>query len=160
MPAYEDIEMFHSRVPLVQLYDALSGLKIQIVASKDSSYSRLKVASYVEEYPYLPKLYTVVKTMFDTRGLSDVFMGGFGSYPILMMIVASLKHHPPKTPHAAPALINFLEYWSFFDTSKGVSIDPPVYFDKAATSSMSNPAVERINVSTRIPHPRRMLTSA
>lgn len=153
-PVYEDLEVFYSKVPLLNFYDYRSGLKIQLVSSKDSSAARGKVAQYVEEYPYLPDLYTVVKTMFDARGLSDVFMGGFGSYPIFMMIVASLQHLPrERAPSGVgPALVHFLEYWSLFDTTNGVALDPPEYFDKAVHPVMSPSAAYKLAVSVFITH--------
>ena len=124
--------MRHARYPLISLQDRASGLDVQIVLSNDTSLSREYMQRYMQEYPYLGQVYTVIKTTFDARGLSDVFRGGFGSYSLFMMLVASLKHLPSKRNDATGALQNFLHFWGHFDTTKqGVSIEPPVLFDKS-----------------------------
>lgn len=121
----------HARYPLISMQDRRSGLDIQIVLSNDTALSREFVHSYLHQYPILHPLYSVIKTIFDSRGLSDVFRGGFGSYSIFMMIVASLRHAPSKQSTAEEALIHFLRFWGHFDTSsQGVSIEPPEFFDK------------------------------
>jgi non-canonical poly(A) RNA polymerase PAPD5/7 len=122
----------HARYPLISLQDRASGLDVQIVLSNDTSLSREYMQQYMQEYPYLRSVYSVIKTMFDARGLSDVFRGGFGSYSLFMMLVASLKHMPSKRNDATGALLNFLHFWGTFDTTKqGVSIEPPILFDKS-----------------------------
>lgn len=121
----------HARYPLISMQDRNSGLDVQVVLSNDTSQSRTVMSKYMEEYPYLRELYSVVKTMFDVRGLSDVFRGGFGSYAIFIMIIASLRHSPPKRRDAAGGLINFLQFWGEYDTStNGISIEPTVYYNK------------------------------
>ncbi|CAN9161581.1 unnamed protein product [Alternaria alternata] len=122
----------HARYPLISAQDARSGLDIQIVLANDTSISRVIMQGYMDEIPYLRELYCVVKTIFDTRGLSDVFRGGFGSYPLFMMVVASLKHTPSPPGDSARALLNFLHFWGKFDTAKrGISIEPAYFYDKA-----------------------------
>lgn len=146
--SYQSIELFHARYPLISMRDRATGLDIQIVLSNDSSASRNLMQQYMDEYPYLLQVYTVVKTMFDTRGLSDVYRGGFGSYSIFMMIVASLKHFPDHTPDAAGALETFLRFWSIVDTSThGVSIEPAVLFNKSEEPVMTAKVKAHIEVS-------------
>jgi non-canonical poly(A) RNA polymerase PAPD5/7 len=145
-PFYDNINIFYARYKLLSFRDTISGLKVQLVKAPDPSNSEAKIASYLEEYSYLRPLYAVVKAMFDVRQLSDVYLGGFGSYPIFMMIVASLKHNPPKIPTPAHGLLSFLEFWSTFDTSKGLSIEPPVLFDKEAEPVRPQQAPEAIEV--------------
>ena len=102
---------------------------------------------YMVEYPYLRQLYYVVKTIFDVRGLSDVFRGGFGSYSIFMMIVASLRHSPHPRNDAAGGLINFFKFWSSYDTkTKGISIEPTYLFDKASEPVMGDKIKSKIEV--------------
>jgi non-canonical poly(A) RNA polymerase PAPD5/7 len=121
-----------ARYPLVTAQDRQSGLDIQIVLANDTSISRVIMQDYMEEIPYLRELYWVVKTIFDVRGLSDVFRGGFGSYSLFMMVVASIKHAPKSPKDSARALVHFLDFWGKFDTTKqGVSIEPAFFFDKA-----------------------------
>jgi non-canonical poly(A) RNA polymerase PAPD5/7 len=137
----------HARYPLISFQDRASGIDCQIVLSNDTSRSREYMQQYMQEYPYLRQVYTVVKTTFDVRGLSDVFRGGFGSYSIFMMLVASLKHHPNPRQDAAGALRNFFFFWGQFETSlEGISIDPPVKFNKSEELVMSEKAKAQLEV--------------
>ncbi|KAF2115453.1 hypothetical protein BDV96DRAFT_646449 [Lophiotrema nucula] len=150
---FHRIEMRHARYPLLSMQDSGTGLDIQVVLSNDTRLSRELMAKYMEEYPYLSELYTIVKTFFDVRGLSDVYRGGFGSYNIFMMIVASLKHSPPEESDSAYALINFLRFWATFDTkARGISIDPVELYDKSETQVASDSTMKKLEESkTRLP---------
>jgi len=137
----------HARYPLISLQDAKSGIDVQIVLANDTSKSRDLIQRYMVEYPYLRQVYFVIKTVFDQRGLTDVFRGGFGSYSIFMMLVASLKLSPEPPTGAADALINFLQFWGHFDVSKsGVSVDPPAVFDKKLVTVMPEKVAAAITV--------------
>jgi len=121
----------HARYPLIVAQDKQSGLDVQIVLANDTSLSREIMARYMADIPYLEKLYCVIKHILNVRGLSDVFRGGFGSYSLFMMVVASIKHSPHPRNDAAGALMNFLEFWATFDTrTRGVSVEPVEFFDK------------------------------
>jgi non-canonical poly(A) RNA polymerase PAPD5/7 len=138
----------HARYPLLSLQHGASGLDIQIVLANDTSVSREYMRQYMQEYPYLRQVYSIVKTLFEVRGLSDVFRGGFGSYSIFMMIVASLQQMPHKRKDAMGALQNFLRFWAQFDTTeKGISIDPPELFDKREKLVMPPKVQEMVMVS-------------
>ena len=120
-----------TRYPLLIVRDRASGIDVQIVLSRNTASSRELMERYKTEWPYIRQLHAVVKAMFDQRGFTDVYHGGFGSYAIFMMIVASLQHHANRRQDAAGALLNFLHYWAYFDTrAHGVSVSPPGYFDK------------------------------
>lgn len=138
----------HARYPLVAAQDRKSGLDVQVVLSNDTSISRVTMQEYMEKIPYLRELYWVVKTMFDTRGLSDVFRGGFGSYSLFMMVVASIKHSPHPRNDAAGALINFLEFWAKLDTiTRGVSVEPVEFFYKKEHPVITDTARSKIKAS-------------
>lgn len=146
---YRSPVLRHARYPLVEVQDRYSGLDIQIVSSNDSAKSREYIQRYMVEYPYIRQVYAVVKTLFDQRKLSDVFLGGFGSYPIFMMIVASLQSKANQRKDAAGALVNFLYYWAYFKTRDcGVSVSPPEYFDKKLYPVLSDTARAKIAVSS------------
>jgi non-canonical poly(A) RNA polymerase PAPD5/7 len=148
----------HARYPLISAQDQQSGLDIQIVLSNDTSVSRVIMQGYMEEYPYLCQLYYVVKTIFDVRGLSDVFRGGFGSYSLFMMLVASLKHAPHPRKDAAGGLINFLKFWRDFDTRKqGISIEPALLFDKAEEQIATDTVKQKLRRGVAKPLPEYML---
>jgi non-canonical poly(A) RNA polymerase PAPD5/7 len=141
----------YARYPLISVQDRLSGLDVQIVLSKDSSLSRTIMQGYMEEYPYLRQLYYVVKTALEIRGLTDVYRGGIGSYPLFMMIVASIRHAPHPPNDAAGGLLNFLRFWSEFDTrNQGISIEPAYLFDKASETVIPIETKIRLEVCDRV----------
>ncbi|EMD66692.1 hypothetical protein COCSADRAFT_84996 [Bipolaris sorokiniana ND90Pr] len=148
----------HARYPLITAQDCNSGLDVQIVLSNDTSMSTAMMKHYMDEIPYLCRLYYVVKTIFSIRGLSDVFRGGFGSYSIFMMLVASIKHAPHERQDAAGALLNFLRFYRDFDTTKyGISIDPVELFDKTQHPVVTKPVKEKLDNGTMKPLPPYML---
>lgn len=133
-----------ARYPLISLQDRESALDIQIVLSNDTSLGRQFIQRYQEEYPYLNAVYSVMKAALDVRGLSDVFQGGVGSYPLFMMVVASLKHRQNGCNDAQTALLNFLDFWGNFESSQhGLSIEPPKYLAKD-NPIMSGPAMAKV----------------
>jgi non-canonical poly(A) RNA polymerase PAPD5/7 len=147
-PEYEDPLFLYARYPLIAIRDRNSGLDVQIVLANDTSVSRRYMAKYMAEYPYLGQVYSVVKAIFDVRGLSNVFMGGFGSYSLFIMLVASIKHSPSDRNDAAGALLSFLRFWRHFDTTAhGISIEPIELYDKTASEDIMNPKAKgRIRV--------------
>ncbi|EUC49565.1 hypothetical protein COCMIDRAFT_84282 [Bipolaris oryzae ATCC 44560] len=148
----------HARYPLITAQDRNSGIDVQIVLSNDTSMSTAMMKQYMDEIPYLRKLYYVVKTIFAIRGLSDVFRGGFGSYSIFMMLVASIKHAPHERQDAAGALLNFLSFYRDFDTTKnGISIDPVELFDKTQHPVVTKPVKEKLDTGKMKPLPAYML---
>ncbi|KAH9861870.1 hypothetical protein J1614_011623, partial [Plenodomus biglobosus] len=148
----------HARYPLISLQDRRSGLDVQIVLSNDTSNSRTLIHGYMEKYPYLHTLFTVIKTIFDIRGLSDVFRGGFGSYSLFMMIVASIQQSPHPPNDAAGGLINFLRFWRDFDTTKhGISIEPAEIFDKSTVAVLTRKTAYKIEEGITKPLPPYML---
>lgn len=148
--AYMLSALRHARYPLISLQDRQSGLVVQIVLANDTSVSRAIMQDYMEQYPYLRQLYYVIKTAFDVRGLSDVFRGGFGSYSLFMMVVASIKHNPHPRNDAAGGLINFLKFWRDFDTREhGISIEPVEVFPKGAPPVMTDTIKAKLKVRQR-----------
>ncbi|CBY01911.1 hypothetical protein IAQ61_006505 [Plenodomus lingam] len=148
----------YARYPLISLQHRTSTLDIQIVLANDTTQSRDIIQRYLKEYPYLLTLFTVIKTIFEIRGLSDVFRGGFGSYSLFMMIVASIQHQPHARNDAAGALVNFLRFWRDFDTTKhGVSIEPAEIFDKQAVPVRTGKVQARLEGGEVNPLPIYML---
>lgn len=138
----------HARYPLISVQDRGSGLDVQVVGANDTAKQREIIQRYMKQYPFLRQLYAVIKTMFEQRGLSEVFQGGFGSYTLLIMIVASLQNQPNTRGDAAGALVNFLYYWAYFKTKeKGVSVSPREYFDKKKNPVLTDATRAKINVS-------------
>lgn len=152
-PEYILPKIRYARYPLICMQHQKSSLDIQIVCANDTTLSRSLMQQYMQEYPHLREVYFVVKTIFDQRGLSDVFRGGFGSYPLFMMLVASIKHKTSPQNDAASMLIEFLRFWANLDTpTQGVSIEPPTFFDKY-TEPVMTPTVKAQLESVRKPRP-------
>ncbi|KAF2753797.1 hypothetical protein EJ05DRAFT_504878 [Pseudovirgaria hyperparasitica] len=132
-PPYMLVEYRHARYPLISMQHIKSGLDVQIVCANDSSVSRDYMATYLEMYPGLRRVYNVVKLAMDVRGLTDVFRGGLGSYSIFMMVAASFRldgDAKSKTP--AQNLLQFLDFWGNLDLyTWGVSLQPPALFKKS-----------------------------
>ncbi|KAF2001428.1 hypothetical protein P154DRAFT_619439 [Amniculicola lignicola CBS 123094] len=150
-------EILHARYPLLEIQHMASGLTVQIVSANDTSEQRKIIKQYQTEFLYLTRLYCTIKTIFDIRGLSNVFRGGFGSYAILMMIVAALKHNPPTVKNSVGGLVSFLDFWGRFDTTtQGISLEPAEFFDKAETPVISKRA-QTIQLARGNPLPAYML---
>ncbi|KAF2201667.1 hypothetical protein GQ43DRAFT_393736 [Delitschia confertaspora ATCC 74209] len=126
-----------ARFPLISVFDYVSRLETQIVLSHDTSHSRELMEGYIQEFPYLPQIYTLLKVMLDVRNLSNVYLGGIGSYPLFMMAVAALKHRPHVAKNnLAEQFLAVLDFWAKLDTYKhGVSIEPPELFEKGSGGS-------------------------
>jgi non-canonical poly(A) RNA polymerase PAPD5/7 len=145
--AYLNPQLLYARYPLISLQDRQSGLDVQIVLSNDTSLSMQLMKDYMEQYPYLRQLYCVVNNIFAVRGLNDVFRGGFGSYTLFMMIVASIRHNPHPRNDAAGGLVNFLKFYRDFDTTeKGLSIAPVWQFQKGDPAVMTLKTKLKLNV--------------
>lgn len=158
--AYINVVLRYARYPLISLQDRQSSLDVQIVLANDTSLSREIMEGYMKQYPYLRQLYFVIKTIFDVRGLSDVFRGGFGSYSLFMMIVASIRHNPHPRNDAAGGLINFLKFYRDFPTTKqGISIEPVLLFDKQDIAVLTDTVKAKIEVIIKIASITLSLTS-
>lgn len=145
--SYPQPELLWARYPLISMRDQASGLDVQIVLSNDTTLSRQLIQRYQEEYPFINEVYAVLKAILDVRGLSDVFKGGVGSYPLFMMIVACLKHRPSACTDAQAALLGFLAFWGTFRAKRhGLSVEPPEFLAKT-NPVMSGAAMGNVEVS-------------
>jgi DNA polymerase sigma len=122
--------------PLIRAVHIHTGLKIQIVSTKDTSASREAIKKYLAEYPTLKPLFLVLKAALHLRNLSDPWFGGFGSYTLFMMCVAALKHLDTqqrefKKRSLSLDFLHTLHFWSEFDTTRiALSVEPFLMFQK------------------------------
>ncbi|KAI4823096.1 hypothetical protein E4T44_10188, partial [Aureobasidium sp. EXF-8845] len=122
--------------PLVTAIHIHTGLKIQIVSTKDTSPSREAIKKYLAEYSTLKPLFLVLKAALHLRNLSDPWFGGFGSYTLFMMCVAALKHLDTQQRELKPRSLSLdflhtLHFWSEFDTTRiALSVEPFLMFQK------------------------------
>lgn len=112
------LAVFHQgHFPLVSAQHIDTSLMVQIVAASPPYKTQQSIRTLVAEYPNLKPLFMVIKTIFDMRGLSDVYNGGLGSYSIFNMIVASLRLHarlypnPESPPTPGTQLLDFLRFY-------------------------------------------------
>lgn len=130
--------MIDAKVPIVHAIHARTRLEIQIQSTTDSFSSMELVKAYMNEYPTLRPLFRVLRHMLKMRGLAEPRTCGVGSYPLIMMIVATLKFSGARFDRrdAARQLLYFLDFYSTIDfQSFGVAVDPPELFTKLATPS-------------------------
>lgn len=129
---FTNIRFYSSaRAPLLAVTHARTGMDVQIVAGPSTKHSQEVVRTYLAQYPNLKALYSVVKTMFDMRDLTDVYNGGFGSYSIFMMIIASLAKSGQQNKSIGQQLLDVLDFIGNFDTiNSGISVEPPMNFPK------------------------------
>jgi len=144
----------YARYPLISMQHKHSGLDVQIVCANDTSHSRNVMQEYLSKHKDLATLFSVLKIMFDIRGLSDVFRGGIGSYSLFMMVVASLelwgrpihfsgrrnpfglkgKYGPFRKTGVGAKLLHFLEFYSAFDSTwNAIAVQPPEVYKKILT---------------------------
>jgi non-canonical poly(A) RNA polymerase PAPD5/7 len=142
---YKHVGLRHARYPLISMQHRKSGLDVQIVLSNDSALSRSYIDRYLAEMPSLLPVYTLLKATFDLRGLSDVYLGGLGSYSLFMLLVASLKLSQNVRPDdPAQQLLSFLSFFNKLDTySQCVSVEPPRVFPKTPAVATRKTAPRR-----------------
>jgi Nucleotidyltransferase domain len=122
-----------ARVPIIVGLHYPTKLKFQIQCTGDVFNSMRYAQDYVAEYPTLRPLYMVLRQMLEIRGLNIGRMGGIGSYPLLIMIVAALKFSEGKIGRrdAGKQFCFFLDMYSKIDFyTTAVSLSPLAYVRK------------------------------
>jgi non-canonical poly(A) RNA polymerase PAPD5/7 len=128
----------HARYPLLSLQHRQSGIDLQIVAANDTQLSINTMIKYLEMYPGLREVYSVIKIMLDIRGLTDVYRGGLGSYSVFNMVLAAFRLSSSPSKDLARQLMFCLSFWATFDTYKhGISIEPAEIFPKGTREVIS-----------------------
>lgn len=128
--------IYHVRnavIPILSCLHRPTGLPIQIQSTPQAFDSTMSVKSFLREFPTLSALFKVLRQTLLVRGLTVGAHGGLTSYPLLNMIVASLRMSEGKThpDHAGKQLVNFLDMYCEIDlNTTGVSIRPLGYFPK------------------------------
>lgn len=150
-PDYILVRTRQARYPLLSMLHRETGLDIQIVACNDTSRSSKLIKEYLVELPYLYANYTLIRSMFDIRGLADVYRGGLGSYSLIMMIMAAMRSQSKRAPRpqergfiragaplAATRLLGILHYYAELDTYKtAISLEHPFKVNKHDTLDVS-----------------------
>jgi non-canonical poly(A) RNA polymerase PAPD5/7 len=130
---FSAFELLKARVSVLRFKHRPSGLRFEIQTGNDCVVSKQYVRDYITEFPNLRPLYALIKWALEMRGMIKVFGGGPGSYGLLMMIVASLKHgHASSSADdLSRQLFYFLDMFANLDFHKTcISVDPPEFFPK------------------------------
>ena len=147
----------HARVPILLCQHRPTGLPIQIQSTPRTYDSREYVKASLREYPSLRGLFKILKQVLQMRALTVGSSGGITSYPLLQMILASLKFsegrfHPADV---GSQFLYFLDFYSDVDFAKhGISTEPLELFLKGvsrASDQHENPkgATDRIVLLSR-----------
>ena len=120
-------------VPIIKCRHRATGLRIQFEINSLSQASQQYTAAYLSEFPSLRPLYILIRHFLEIRGLTAVSRGGLGSYTILIMIVAALKHSGGEfSPNdLGGQLLHVLKFYgnaNLYDN--GFSIEPSRTFNK------------------------------
>jgi DNA polymerase sigma len=127
------INIRHAKVPILVCRHMASGLPVQIQSTPRTYDSTAYVKAFLQEYPTLKSLFKVVKQLLAMRGLTLGSHGGITSYPLLNMILASLKFCESRFARmdAGNHLLFFLDMFADIDfASAGISTRPLQYFPK------------------------------
>ena len=125
-----------ARVPIITGLHVPTNLKFQIQCTGDVFNSMRYAQDSVAEYPTLRPLYMALRQMLELRGLNVGRMGGIGSYPLLIMIVAALKYSEEKIGRreAGKQFCFFLDMYSKIDFyTTAISLAPLEYVPKGAS---------------------------
>jgi len=119
-----------ARVPIIVGTHAPTGLEFQI-QNATTGYGSLELVKGLRaEWPTLQALFKVLKQALQMRGLCKGQHGGLTSYPLLNMIVVSLKLHQNQTDShdCGKQLLQFLRFWSEIDFyTTGITHHPSRY---------------------------------
>ena len=128
-----------ARVPIITGLHSPTNLKFQIQCTGDVFNSMRYAQDCVAEYPTLRPLYMILRQMLEIRGLNVGRLGGLGSYPLLIMIVAALKFSETwiGRREAGKQFCYFLDMYSKIDFhTTAISLVPLECIVKGASESM------------------------
>lgn len=140
-PVFYKPKLIQARVPIVNAVHIATNLDIQIQCSLDGNVSMDFAKAYLKEYPTLRPLFLVLRQVLKMRSLGDPRTHGIGSYPLLMMIVATLKFSSSRFDRTdvGRQLLYFLDFYSKFDfRTTGIAVDPPELFPKFRRNAQVN----------------------
>ena len=147
---YYNIKIIPAYIPILTATHHVTGLTFQFQTLAPILPSREWTSYYLSEFPSLRPLFLLLRHSLKIRDLTTVQYGGLGSYPLVMMIIAALKHAPGvfSPDDLAGQLIHILDFYANADLfNYGYSVDPPRMFTK-----ISKPLPAEGEASSRDPH--------
>ena len=133
-------ELVFAPVPMIRCKHRATGLNIQFQTMSPSQASQQYIAAYLSEFPSLRPLYILIRHSLEIRDLTTVSRGGLGSYTILMMVVAALKHSRGEfsPDDLGGQLLHVLDFYGHANLyENGLSVDPPRTFKKSRESKQT-----------------------
>ena len=143
---FSNIYLIEARVPILEAKHCGTGLKIQIQTNHQPIHESSTV-KYLNEFPSLRPLYIILRHLLEIRGLTKGQERGLSSYPLLMMIVAALKHRSEDigSDDLASQLLHILRFIGDADLyNHGFAVDPSRFFNIKARTSTPEP-MERLD---------------
>ncbi|KAK0554579.1 hypothetical protein OC846_002055 [Tilletia horrida] len=84
-----------AKVPIVKFICAYGEYKVDISVNQSNGLTAADfVSKHLTKQPALRPLIMVVKQLLAQRNLSEVFMGGLGSYAVILTVISFLQMHP------------------------------------------------------------------
>lgn len=151
-PSFRNVELVGATISILRAIHCSTGLEVQIQANHTHPASTPYSITYLSEFPTLRPLYILLRSALQIRGLNNVFNGGLGSYPLLMMIVYALKRcctSFSRSDDIASQLLYTLKFYSEADLyTDGFSLNPvPTVFDKHKPGIKGIDALPKLNPS-------------
>lgn len=129
----------YTRLRTVTAQHKESGLDIQLVCNAVVAPQIKATRAYLEHNPHLKSVFTVLRTVLETRGMLDTHNGSVSSYILLNMIVAALHRRTPAAcdaESAAHQLLHVLDFYASLDTSRtGIRIRDGGLYAKLSRSA-------------------------
>lgn len=130
---FDEATVVNADVPIIKATHIRTKLMIDIQVSSHKTPQQLYRKNFLAEFPTLQPLYILLRSAVNIQGLSTVFKGGLGSYPILIMIVYVLQTCPLhiNKNDVANQLLYLLNFYATANLEEeGYSLDPPSTFPK------------------------------
>lgn len=151
-PSFRNVELVEASISILRAVHCPTGLEVQIQANHTHPVSTPYSITYLSEFPTLRPLYILLRSALHFRGLNNVFNGGLGSYPLLIMIVYALKRCSgsfSRSDDIASQLLYILKFYSEADLyTNGFSLNPvPTVFDKHKSGIRGIDVLPKLNPS-------------
>jgi hypothetical protein len=116
-----------ARVPILTVQHLPTGLELQIQQSNQAYNTTQYAKAFVREYPNLLVLFRVLRQTLAIRGLNDGSSGGFSSYTLLNLLLASLRAQEAQGggEDISSQLLHFLQFIPAINfRSTGIVVSP------------------------------------
>ena len=141
------------RIPIIQGVHLPTGLEFQIQQTTRAYNSTEYVKAHLNEHPTLRALFVIIKQALSMRGLTKGNTQGLTSYPLLNMIIASLKLYDGHAGRhdVVGHFLAFLDMYAQIDFyTTGILVSPPRLISKAEAISRATESSSHDNTDSDI----------